>query len=170
MLPRKEDESILPVPGEDAGHRAPPFPVYRLEHFAPVHHAERTHEAGKLTGLEEMILRSGPPAEQALGDEKRFDHEEAAGSNELADLRQSRPVKIIEHQNRIKRSEVGPRFLEIHKAPFDGETLPVGQLARPGNLGFIPVHGNHRGTGLRCGKAVPPFPTGQIQHPGSGAQ
>ena len=72
-----------------------------------------------------------PPAEFALGGEKRFDHEETAGGDELADLRQPRPVKIIEHQNRIKRAEVGPRPLEIHDAPVDGRAPSTRRARAP---------------------------------------
>ncbi len=124
--------------------RPPTLRVHRLEHFAAVQNPERTHEPGQLARLEQMCFRSGTPAEVALGGEKRFHHEEAAGGDELADVRQPRPVKIIEHQNRIKRAELGPLPLEIHDAPVDGKPLPLSQLARPGQPRFVPVDADHR--------------------------
>ena len=85
-------------------------------------------------GWRRWFSDSRPPAEVALGGEKRFDHEETAGGDELSNLWQPRPVKIIEQQNRIKSAEVRPRPLEIHHAPVHRETLPLGELSRSGKL------------------------------------
>ena len=133
-------------------------------------HPERNHKSSDLAGTEQVFLRRGAPAEISLGSEERFDHEEAACNNELADLRQPRPVKIIEHQNRIKRAQVGPRPREVDHAPVDDEAFPTGVLSRYGEAGLVVVHTHHRRTRRCRGETVSPFSAGQIEHPGSGPQ
>ena len=131
---------------------------------------EGPHEASNLSRLEEMFLRHRTPAEVTLGNEKRFYHEEAACGDELADLRQPRPVKIIEHQDRIKSAEVWPRPLEIHHAPIDGEAVPLGELSRPGETGFVLVHSDDRRAGRRRRETVAPFAAGEVQHSDAGLE
>ncbi len=133
-------------------------------------HPERAHQSGELARLQEMILRRGPPAKVALGGEERFDHEEAACGDEFADLRQPRPVKIIEHHNRIKRAQVGPRLLEIDDAPINRETISLRERSRSREATLVPVHPQHRRAAGRRREGMSSFPAREVEDPGAGSQ
>ena len=72
----------------------------------PCRTVERRDQPGQLTGTEQVIVRGRTPAKLALGAQERLHHQEAARLDQLDHLGHLGPVKIIEHENRIKSAEL----------------------------------------------------------------
>jgi len=115
-----------------------------------------------------VVVGGGPPAKLALGSEKRFHDQDATWRNHLTHPRHPGPVKIIEHQNRIKTPELGPGPLQVRDPPLHGELVRLGELARGGEPGLVPVNADRIRAEQCRGHGVAAFAAGQIEHPHPG--
>ena len=84
------------------------------------------------------------------------------------DLGHPRTIKIIEDQNRIKITQLGPRPFEVDDSPVDVQLLRLGQLARDGQPGLVPVDARDPRSEPGRRQAVSPFAAGQVEHPDAG--
>ena len=105
----------------------------------PCTHLERRDQPGQLTGMEQVIVRGRAPAELALDAQERLHHQQAARLDQLDHLGHLGPVKIIEHENRIKTAELRPRLFEVGCRPLDGQPLGLGPLATRGQPDLVLV-------------------------------
>ena len=135
-----------------------------LERLPAVQDSQRRGEAGELARTQQMVVRRGAPSELALARQKRFHDQQSAWRHEPVDVGHPRTVKIIEHENRLKIAQRGPRTLEIDDAPVDAERLRVGELSCRRQAGLVAVDAGDAGAESRRCQTVPALPTSQVEH------
>jgi glycerol-3-phosphate dehydrogenase len=113
-----------------------------------------------------MLLRRRAPACVELRFHKRFHDEQAAGGYQPDKARHAGSVKIIEYQNRIKSAQLGPRALEIQRAPLDRKPFGPSPFSGLGQTGLVPVDSHHMGPECRGRESVAALSTGKVQHSG----
>lgn len=112
-------------------------------------------QAGQFAGAQEMPVRGRAPSRLALRLEKGLHHEHAAGCDQPENSPHAGSVKIIEYQNRIKSTQLGPGALEIQFPPVDGKTIRRRESRSDRELGRIPIERDDAGAPVRRSQSVP---------------
>lgn len=106
-----------------------------------------------------------PPAELALNFEVGLEHQDAAGADRSIDLRHARPVEVVEQQDDVKLTEVGPAPFQVGLDPLDREPPSLGRVSALADLGRVAIDRHDLGPQLGRGEGMPPDTAGDVEDP-----
>ena len=154
--------------GKNGRQGDPTGVILGLDHLPSVEDYQGLNQAGQLSGPEQVGVAGGTPPEVLLDFKEGLIQKDAAGADPGEDLGHAAPVEVIEDQDRVVGSEVGPVRLEVELPPIHFEPAVPGLGAGDVEAGRIPVHRSDTGTqgGGREGMAA--SPAGKIEHPTPG--
>lgn len=123
------------------------------------------HQMDQFPGGQEVLGILRAPSQAALRLEKGFHDQEAAGSEELEDPRQARPVEIVEAKDQIEGPGHGKWVFQIMLHPGNVEVAAGGLLFADAESSGVVIDGGHAGAELRGGQTVATGATSQVEHP-----
>ena len=130
---------------------------------------ERGDEAAELAGAEKVLGLLGAPSLLALRVQKGLHQEQSARREPRDQVTHPVTVKIIEDENRIKNTEVGPRPREVGHPALDGHPEAGGEGPAGGERRLVAVEQRHGAAEGRGEDAMAAAAGGDVEHPHAGA-
>lgn len=147
---------------------APALGIDRLGHLAPVQNRERSDQAGKFAGKQQVRIGGGTPALFALGGQEALRNEQPAWTHRIAGTGEARAVEIVEHQDGVKDPPVGPDVLQVGLLPVDPDASIDRGFARGSEGVGISIDGNDDCAALRRCDRVATGAAGEVEDTAAG--